>query len=192
MGRPREFDREEALQTAMRVFWAHGYEATSMTDLRKAIGIGRQSLYDTFGDKQALFAEALEHYVGMGEQGMKQVLAGKDGLTAVRAFVLLTTERLASGGPVPGCMIVKTCVELAPHDPAVAARLRTGLSQAREQLEAALQRAQNAGDLRDGLEPADAASFLATVVHGLAVSASAGVSPDELRSVAAVALYSLT
>ena len=62
MARTREFDREEALDRAMHVFWDKGYEATSLSDLLDAMGIARQSLYDTFGDKHALFLEALDRY----------------------------------------------------------------------------------------------------------------------------------
>src|ERR1051326_3516607 len=62
MARHKEFDREEALQKAMEVFWERGYEATSIQDLVEQMGINRQSLYDTFGDKHALYLAALDHY----------------------------------------------------------------------------------------------------------------------------------
>src|ERR1700721_4762124 len=62
MGRPREFDTDAALEKAMRLFWAKGYEGTSVADLTKALGISRPSLYAAFGDKQSLFRAALERY----------------------------------------------------------------------------------------------------------------------------------
>src|SRR5256714_15658440 len=62
MARPKEFDRDEALQKAMEVFWSRGYEAASINDLVKHMGINRQSLYDTFGDKHALYLQALDRY----------------------------------------------------------------------------------------------------------------------------------
>lgn len=61
-GRPRAFDREVALEQATRLFWAKGYEATSMADLTQAMGIGSPSLYAAFGSKEALYAEVLRHY----------------------------------------------------------------------------------------------------------------------------------
>src|ERR1700685_4312585 len=62
MGRPREFDTDAALEKAMRLFWAKGYEGTSVGDLTKTLGISKPSLYAAFGDKQSLFRAALERY----------------------------------------------------------------------------------------------------------------------------------
>src|SRR5579872_5138058 len=61
-GRPREFDREVALDTAMRLFWERGYEATSISDLTRAMGITPPALYSAFGDKKRLFLESVERY----------------------------------------------------------------------------------------------------------------------------------
>ncbi len=73
-GRPREFDREEALGQAMDLFWSQGYEATGVADLCDRMGLGRQSLYNTYGDKESLFAEALEHYDRVQLQPMVDAL----------------------------------------------------------------------------------------------------------------------
>jgi TetR/AcrR family transcriptional regulator, transcriptional repressor for nem operon len=74
VARPKEFDRDKALKRAMEVFWEHGYEATSTDQLLKAMGIGRQNLYDTFGDKRRLFLEALGLYATEGTIAAREVL----------------------------------------------------------------------------------------------------------------------
>ena len=77
IGRPKEFDREEALQKAMELFWARGYEGTGMRELLQHMGIGRQSLYDTFGDKRSLFIEALKCYNRCVTQAIVDQLFGR-------------------------------------------------------------------------------------------------------------------
>src|SRR5262245_25298773 len=62
MGRPREFDADDALQTALELFWRKGYEGTSINDLTDSMGITKPSLYGTFGNKEELFRMALERY----------------------------------------------------------------------------------------------------------------------------------
>lgn len=75
-GRPRSFDRETALEQAIRTFWEHGYEATSVTDLTRAMGIGAPSMYAAFGDKQSLFEEVVrvygQTYGGFGERAFAE------------------------------------------------------------------------------------------------------------------------
>jgi len=93
MARPKEFDQAAALETAMEVFWTRGYEATTMGDLRKAIGIGRQSLYDTFGDKEQLFAAALDQHL---RQRVALRIEGQD-----VAWVLLHRKHLAERNSAP-------------------------------------------------------------------------------------------
>src|SRR5437667_3316473 len=104
-GRPREFDREAALEQAIDVFWRHGYEATSMSDLTKAMGINPPSLYATFGDKEKLFLEAIERY--RGNQGEACPYAAEP--TARSAIEKLLTDlaiEFTDTGHPRGCMMV--------------------------------------------------------------------------------------
>lgn len=186
MARPKEFDRNEALQTAVQVFWRRGFEATSMTELRKSMGIGRQSLYDTFGDKEALFAEAFATYIETAMKGAEAVLARGEGLDGVHELFELTVLQHANGRQ--GCLIANTCVERAAHDEAVAHLARSGCVGMESRIAAALERAQASGALREDADPAALGAFLTTVLHGLAVRSRAGATFEELRSIADTAL----
>ena len=86
MARPKEFDREAALDEAMDLFWTHGYEPTSMSDLQRSMGIGRQSLYDTFGGKREIFRESLDRYLDGMKRYSESLLGAEDGLVAIRNY----------------------------------------------------------------------------------------------------------
>src|SRR5690606_2006768 len=112
MGRELTFDRDEKLKQAMRLFWAKGYEATSMQELVDALGINRFSLYDTYGDKRTLFLEALERY---GESVMKRLveplLAPDAGMGAISAYLKNLGQGLAMASGGRGCLDRKGGVE---------------------------------------------------------------------------------
>jgi TetR/AcrR family transcriptional repressor of nem operon len=125
MPRPKAFDPDEALQKAMQIFWEHGYEATSVEHLVQRMGINRFSLYSTFGGKHQLFVAALERYRDtivadlVGE--LEQASAG---LAAIRRFFMRLVDFFASSAGWYGCLMTNTVVELAPHDPRVAAKVQ--------------------------------------------------------------------
>src|SRR5690349_21698419 len=124
MARPKDFNRDEVLKRAMLVFWEKGYEATSTEDLLRAMGIGRQSMYDTFGDKRRLYLEALERYQAeSGASLIERLQAGESPLLAIEQTLLA----VASESPAErarGCMYVSSIVELATKDPEVASIAR--------------------------------------------------------------------
>ncbi|GAB2187332.1 TetR/AcrR family transcriptional regulator [Roseibium sp. LAB1] len=115
-GRPRSFDEAAALEAAMYVFWQKGFEATSLDDLTKAMGLSRSSFYATFDCKQTLFLRALEHYSRNGIRGLKEVAETAEG-DAVDAMMQALSD--PKGGP-RGCLLVNCITELAPHDEKVA------------------------------------------------------------------------
>ncbi|MBV8186624.1 MAG: TetR/AcrR family transcriptional regulator [Alphaproteobacteria bacterium] len=117
MARPREFDEEAVLDSAVLCFWARGYKATSVKDLIEKTGITAASLYNAFGDKRRLYQKALEHYVeGSIADRIRRCeqLAPRD---AIGTFFAEILERSLSDRKRKGCMLVNAALDVAPHDP---------------------------------------------------------------------------
>src|SRR5260221_6856216 len=113
-GRPRQFDEKEALDAALHVFWAKGYDGATIDDLVEAMGIGRPSLYGAFGDKEALFARCLEHYGGtIGSKTMAAFHAAKDVHSAVRAFLRQAVVNFTGRDTPPGCIVLSVAPAVA-------------------------------------------------------------------------------
>src|SRR4051812_18827446 len=113
MARPTEFDRDEAVRRALDLFWAKGYAATSLDDLTAAMGIGRGSLYNAFGDKHALFLEALDRYRADRLGQLRRVLeAAPSARAGVAAALRGTVGALWSEAPRRGCLLANSAAEL--------------------------------------------------------------------------------
>ena len=124
MARPREFDRGEALKRALAVFWEKGFEATSTDDLVRAMGIGRQSMYDTFGDKHQLYLEALLLYeANTGSELFKRIYECPSPFVALCDYILSIADGTLADR-ARGCFFVNATTELAPSEPDVAAVIR--------------------------------------------------------------------
>jgi AcrR family transcriptional regulator len=183
MGRPREFDTDAALEKAMRLFWAKGYEGTSVGDLTKTLGISRPSLYAAFGDKQSLFRAALERYAA-GPAGYVAVAIAKPTAREVAEHLLRGAADLQASTRNPGgCLTVNGAIacgdEAEPVRQALNAHRTAGVTLLRHRFEQA--KAQH--DLPKDSDPAALARFLAAVVYGMAVLASGGASRKELEQV---------
>lgn len=189
MARTKEFDPDVALRDALELFWERGYEATSMADLVERLGIARASIYATFGGKRELYLKALERY---GELTDPDLLAGLSQpgpvLPAVRALVRRYAELSGSEEGRRGCFVVNTAVELAPHDPAAARRVRTSWDYLEAGLTSALMRAQAQGELSRGRDPRALARCLVVFLQGLRVMGKAATEPERLRDAAEQAL----
>ncbi|MCF2718484.1 TetR/AcrR family transcriptional regulator [Paenibacillus sp. 203] len=117
MVRPREFDEDQALDAAMRIFWEKGFEATSLSDLTSKMGIQRPSIYAAFGDKKQLFEAALRKYTQSHAAYVRSRLQSNSSVK--EAFYNFFGEVVAEeyeDGPNRGCFCINTMVELAPHD----------------------------------------------------------------------------
>lgn len=190
MARPKSFDRDEALQAGVEVFWRQGYAATTTDDLARAMGIGRQSFYDTFGDKRRFYLEALRSY-SHGEIGRQvEVMRGLAPLDGLRALLRgpANTEQARRG---LGCLAVNAFTEHGGQDPEVLAALKPS----GDQLEAAvcevIRQAKARGDVVPSLDERRATRAVLTVRAGLMVRAKAGASSAELREVADFAVDQL-
>lgn len=170
MGRPREFDREAVLDRALELFWDRGYEGTSMSDLVETLGVGRQSLYDTFGDKQALYLLALERYRTERSITPWHLLEEKALRVGLRALLVAIVDCLVESPQGRTCMMVNAAAERAPHDPEVK-RLFCATTQLWEtRLEERLRRAQQEGELGRHHDVRALARFLANTIFGLQVT----------------------
>ncbi|MDI1429131.1 TetR/AcrR family transcriptional regulator [Polyangium sorediatum] len=191
MARPKEFDRDEVVKRAMAVFWEKGYEATSTEDLLRAMGIGRQSMYDTFGDKRRLYLEALQRYQAeSGAQLIERLQAEESPLTAIEQ-VLMAVAAETPAERARGCMYVSSIVELAQKDPEVASLARSGTILCETAFERIVREGKRKGEITPCVDERKAGRFLLATVQGLRVMAKAGSTPETLRDIAAVALTSL-
>src|SRR5271163_996064 len=191
MPRPREFDRNLALRRAMNVFWEHGYEATSTDDLLRAMGIGRQSMYDAFGDKHRLYLEALQLYeTETGSELFGRVTRAPSPFVALCDYFLSVAEGSALDLS-RGCFHVNATTELAQSDPDVRAMVRASGTRCVAAFEEILKEAKRRGEVDPSVDERVAANFLLNTIRGLRVSAKAGVPPDDLRGIASLAISSL-
>jgi AcrR family transcriptional regulator len=184
MARTKVFDPARALEAAMDVFWNKGYEATSLDDLLTAMKIGRQSMYDTFGDKKQLYLAALGHYADTGREALRQRLAaGTSALEAIGSF-LQEVARSDAGQRERGCLAVNAVAEFGKADPDIYA-FTERTQQVTERIFAeTLARAREAGELASSLDLAAAAHFIHTAIRGMRISAKAGASAAQLSATA--------
>lgn len=183
MGRHREFDVEKALDAALRVFWRKGYEGASYADLTEATGVERPALYSAFGNKEALFRKALDRYYA---HYLDYIPVALDLPTAreVAAHILYQAADLNTRYPDhTGCLGIHGV--LAGSDDAEP--VRQALIEARavgeEQLRQRFERAKAEGDLPETADPGVLASFVLTILHGMAVQAKAGFRRERLERV---------
>ena len=187
MARPKEFDQEKALRKAIHLFSQQGFAATSTDDLMRVMGIGRQSMYDTFGDKRALFLKALELYVTEGIQAIITELE-KPGpaLPAVQSALAAFAERndLSSA---EGCMGLNAICEFGQRDDDVTRITRNAARVQRETLMRVLTRAKGQGELGSDADLDSMADFFESTLAGIRMAAKAGKSRHALRKIAAFA-----
>ncbi len=179
MARPREFDREEALHHATHVFWAKGYASTSTEDLLAAMKIGRQSLYNAFGDKRKLYLEALERYQRESTTGHLERLNGAaspiDGMEALLFGLIAEDESVRA----LGCMGVGAVGEFGASDPDLAMlRSKVGARFSRRLTER-VREGQACGEVEPTLDAREAAAFLQMTMQGIQLGARAGWRREE-------------
>ncbi len=174
----------------MDLFWLRGYEATSVQELLDVMGIGRGSLYDTFGDKHALFLVALDRYREAAEASTISILEGAESPKEAIGKVFEDTVNglAAQEEPRRGCLLVNSAVELAPHDPAVKERISRYVARVEDEFEQTIVRGQTSGELKAHHDPKALARFLVSNVLGLRVLARAGADRATLADAAQLAM----
>ena len=189
MARQKEFEREEALQKAMEVFWSRGYEAASIQDLVEHMGINRQSLYDTFGDKHALYLKALDRYREVESRKLFELL--ERGGSVKRALKQLfggVVEGSLGDGQRRGCFMGNAMSELAGRCKATAARTGSNMDAMESALYRALLRGKKDGEFKGVRDHRAVARFLYCNLQGLVLVAKATQDRKRLEDVVKVTL----
>jgi AcrR family transcriptional regulator len=190
-GRPREFNTEEALDHALKVFWAKGYEGASLPDLTEAMGINRPSLYAAFGNKEELFRKALDRYTEEAKKKRDEILSEPKVRVAMEKMLYGIADGSACPKSPRGCLLVQGALSCGD----AAQSVKMELAQRRAQGEAAIRRrfekALAEGDLPSSASAADLARFITTVMQGMAVQSASGASAEDLRAVAFWALKAI-
>jgi TetR/AcrR family transcriptional repressor of nem operon len=192
VSRALAFNRDIALRRAMETFWTLGFEAASTEQLVTAMGIGRQSLYNTFGDKRKLLLEAIRLYADEGAHDALSVLRGPGtAIERIGTLLMSPAERNCERGSL-GCLLVKMTTELAPLDPEVAALLIACAVPVEDGLRTLIADAQTRGEIDPELDPAATARYLLSQMSGLQVAAMGGATAETMRTTARFAMRALS
>jgi TetR/AcrR family transcriptional repressor of nem operon len=189
MARPREFDEVTALEAAIECFWDRGYEATSVRDLADKMGISAPSLYNAYGDKHALFAQALERYLDLSARALIKRL--EDSLPpkqAVRRFIEEIIKRSVNDRERRGCFLVNSALEVAPHDKELGAFIADRLAEIEAFFYRSIKAAQAEGAVPRYRAAKDLARLLLGVLLGIRVLARSKPERALLEGVARPAL----
>lgn len=189
MARPREFDTDDVLEKAMQAFWAGGYEATSLADLTRAMGISKSSFYETFGSKHDLFLATIEHY---GKTTAGRIAGMLENSTWAKGAIALVFEQVidnaSAKGDRRGCFINNCAVESASQDDAVSVRVNYCMVRLEEAFEKAVSRGRDAGDISSRHDSNTLARFLTSSLQGLIVTAKVNPDKDKLDDIVRVIL----
>lgn len=192
VGRPRTFDRDEALRKAMLLFWEKGYEGTTMANLIEAIGMKAPSVYAAFGNKDKLFTEAVQLYAGIVNDGPLKTL--KEDPDVYEAFKNLFKEniRLFTNTDNPtSCLIMTAAINCAPEHNEHVETLKGMRNAYKDAFERRLKQAITDQQLSEEADAISLAEFYTTFAHGLALRARDGASKKELETSSEFALLAL-
>lgn len=192
MARPKEFDVDQALASAMNVFWSNGYKATSLGDLTGAMGISKSSMYETFGSKHDLFLSTIEHYI----RTVTTQISGAAHIDApavkvIKALFHRAVQRMAEPNSRRGCYLNNCAVEVSVRDTAAGERVEKGLDMMEEAFFELVQRGQREGDISTRHDPRSMARFLVSSLNGILVMGKAHASTDKLNDVVDITVNAL-
>jgi len=187
-GRPRSFDPDAALERAMHIFWAKGYEGASLSHLTRAMRINRPSLYAAFGNKEELFRKVLDRYIDGPLAYFAKALAAPKARDVVEQ-IFFGAAKMAGDPRIPaGCLMVQGALAVGNSAGSVRKEAAGRRAAGEIALRRRLQRAKREGDLPRNADPAELARYVMTVLRGMAVQGADGARPAQLRRVAQLAL----
>ena len=186
-GRPRSFDRETALEKAVMAFWEHGYEATSVSDLTRVMGIGAPSLYAAFGDKRALFEEVVTEYgVRYGSFGDRALAEESTARAAVERMLREAAAEYTAPGRPHGCLVIHAATNCT--SPEVEESLRERRNANIVAFENRIRAGIASGELPAGTNAAALARHTGAIIQGMSQQARDGASREELEALAEIAM----
>ena len=192
LGRPREFDENGAREVAMQLFWAKGYEATSLSNLLAAMGISKSSFYQTFESKHTLFEQCLNQYRDIIVSSMSKGLANAP---TSMAFIRHALVDIANDTNDPlgrrGCLIMNTASEFSQRDSSIARCVEAGIQATKDIFLQAVKAAQADGDISSNTRADILADYLVTVVSGLKSQVKAGASRKQIINIAELSVSTL-
>jgi AcrR family transcriptional regulator len=189
-GRPREFDVDQALDRALKVFWRKGYQGATLPDLTKAMGINRPSLYAAFGNKESLFRKAIDRYLAGPASHVASALNESTARGVVERLLLGSIDMATDPRYPRGCFMVQGALACGDAADCLRKEMARQRAAAQTALRKRFERAIREKDLPSGTNPADLARYVATVTQGIAVQAAGGATRAELRRIADIALAS--
>ena len=178
----RQFDEDEVVATALDVFWRKGLHDATMQDLAAATGVQRGSLYNAYGDKEAIFLRAFDRYAGQFLEAAGNALARGDATTGLEAFFDMIIVNMTDGSPPRGCLTTRTALDAAISSAEVRQRVQGVLTQLEQLIGKAIG---PAPDKRSAADASRLARVIVTFTRGLAVMERAGYSRKQLRDLAA-------
>jgi AcrR family transcriptional regulator len=191
VARPKEFESETALKKAIEVFAGQGYEGTSTDELLQVMGISRQSMYDTFGDKRQLYLEALQRYTAESVSNQIRELSSASspmkGIEAVMSFVI--SQALAD--PDPKCLGLSAICEFGRSDSEVSRITGMASRTLLSALERRISEGKTDGEIGKEVNTPMAAQFILSTLSGIKIAARAGATAESLRGIARIALRGL-
>ena len=190
MARPRAFDEEEVIDKAVHVFWRKGFADTSICDLEQALGMGRQSIYNSFGGKRELFLRAIKQHSQKGAEWATDLFKNKRGFDALEAYLKNFVLSLTASDERLGCFVTRCLVDHGTVDTDVANQCQSNETVLKTVFKNALQQAAEDGEFDADLVETTS-TLISTHVYGLAVMARSGASPDAMRESASLFLEHL-
>lgn len=187
-GRPRNFDKAEALDIALKLFWQHGYEGTSVAMLAEAIGVNVPSLYAAFGNKESLFLRCIERYGELNGKMYHESFKKKTAREVARSILEGEVELVTRRGTPDGCLMVQGALATSPESESIRKLMAGMRGMAEKWMVERFRHAIDAGDLPSDADPAALACYLMSLNSGLAVQAKSGVGKKQLLKVVDIAM----